>query len=236
MRFPQALRSKKPWKMFRFELYLQQKEGMVDYWVLLGVVVFTLYQIYKYYHDKPEDSYDESLGIADGVVVPESGTGKDDYSNGEKDSVAGMEEIIGTRDLVFQTLRRIGCEYREEEDNRILFKYQGEPFMIVATNDSYFIEVYDNWWYSLSINCEVEEFARLQKVINYINAFVTCTVLYIIHKELEQISVHTKRNILFIPQIPEIELYLVSVLDDFFKTQRLLITELEKYKVREEQL
>ena len=209
---------------------------MVDYWVLLGVVVFTLYQIYKYYHDKPEDSYDESLGIADGVVVPESGTGKDDCSNGENDSVTSMEEIIGTRDLVFQTLRRIGCEYREEEDNRILFRYQGEPFLIIATNDSYFIEVYNNWWYSLSINCEVEEFARLQKVINYINAFVTCTVLYIFHKELEQISVHTKRNILFIPQIPEIELYLVSVLDEFFKTQRLVVTEIEKMKVKEEQL
>ena len=222
--------------MFRFELYLQQKEGMVDYWVLLGVVVFTLYHIYKYYQDKPEDSYDESLGIADGVVVPESGTGKDDCLNGENDSVTSMEEIIGTRDLVFQTLRRIGCEYREEEDNRILFRYQGEPFLIIATNDSYFIEVYNNWWYSLSINCEVEEFARLQKVINYINAFVTCTVLYIIHKELEQIGVHTKKSVLFIPQIPEIELYLVSVLDDFFKTQRLFITELEKYKVREEQL
>ena len=222
--------------MFRFELYLQQKEGMVDYWVLLGVVVFTLYHIYKYYQDKPEDSYDESLGIADGVVVPESGTGKDDCLNGENDSVTSMEEIIGTRDLVFQTLRRIGCEYREEEDNRILFRYQGEPFLIIATNDSYFIEVYNNWWYSLSINCEVEEFARLQKAINYINAFVTCTVLYIIHKELEQIGVHTKRNILFIPQIPNIDGYLVSVLNEFFRTQRLLITELEKYKVREERL
>ena len=209
---------------------------MGDYWLLLGVVSFTLYQIYKYYHDKPEDSYDESLGIADGVVVPESGTGKDDCLNGENDSVTSMEEKIGTRDLVFQTLRRIGCEYREEEDNRILFKYQGEPFMIVATNDSYFIEVYNNWWYSLSINCEVDEFARLQKVINHVNAFVNGTVLYTIHQESEQIGVHTMRNILFIPEIPEIESYLVSVLNDFFRTQRLVVTEIEKMKVKEEQL
>ena len=236
MRFPQALRSNKPWKRFRFELYLQQKEGMGDYWVLLGVVVFTLYHIYKYYHDKPEDSYDESLGIADGVVVPESGTGKDDCLNGENDSVTSMEEKIGTRDLVFQTLRRIGCEYREEEDNRILFRYQGEPFMIIANDGSFFIDVYDNWWYSLSTYCEVDEFARLQKVINHVNAFVNGTVLYTVHQESEQIGVHTKRNILFIPQIPEIESYLVSVLNDFFKTQRLVVTEIEKMKVKEEQL
>ena len=209
---------------------------MGDYWVLLGVVSFTLYQIYKYYHDKPEDSYNESLGIADGVVVPETETGKDDHSNGEKDAVTSMEEMIGTRDLVFQTLRRIGCEYREEEENRILFKYQGEPFMIIANDNSFFIDVYDNWWYSLSTYCEVDEFARLQKVINHVNAFVNSTVLYTIHQESEQIGVHTKRNILFIPQIPEIESYLVSVLDDFFKTQRLVVTEIERIKVKEEKL
>jgi hypothetical protein len=47
MTFPQALRSKKPWRSFRFELYLQKKECMGDYWVLLGVVSMTLYQIFK---------------------------------------------------------------------------------------------------------------------------------------------------------------------------------------------
>ena len=81
----------------------------------------------------------------------------------------------------------------------------------------------------------MEEFARLQKAINYINAFVTCTVLYIIHKELEQIGVHTKKSVLFIPQIPNIDGYLVSVLNEFFRTQRLFLTELEKYKVNEDQ-
>ena len=47
MTFPQGLWDINPWKRFRFELYLQQKEGMGDYWVLLWVVSMTLYQIYK---------------------------------------------------------------------------------------------------------------------------------------------------------------------------------------------
>ena len=66
--------------------------------------------------------------------------------------------------------------------------------------------------------------------------FVNGTVLYTIHQESEQIGVHTMRNILFIPEIPKIESYLVSVLNDFFKTQRLVVTEIEKMKVKEEQL
>ena len=62
------------------------------------------------------------------------------------------------------------------------------------------------------------------------------TVLYTIHQESEQIGVHTKKSVLFIPQIPNIDGYLVSVLNEFFRTQRLVVTEIEKMKVKEEQL
>jgi len=203
--------------------------------VLIVFVAAVMYQTYLYYRDERNDCYVEGSGIHEEeeapVQIPEQ-----QESNIQNERKTDMEVTMGTRDLVFQTLRRIGCEYREEEENRILFKYQGEPFMIIANDNSFFIDVYDNWWYSLSTYCEVDEFARLQKVINHVNAFVNSTVLYTIHQESEQIGVHTKRNILFIPQIPEIESYLVSVLDDFFKTQRLVVTEIERIKVKEEKL
>ena len=203
--------------------------------VLIVFVAAVMYQTYLYYRDERNDCYVEGSSIHEEeeapVQIPEQ-----QESNIQNERKTDMEVTMGTRELVFQTLRRIGCEYREEEENRILFKYQGEPFMIIANDNSFFIDVYDNWWYSLSTYCEVDEFARLQKVINHVNAFVNSTVLYTIHQESEQIGVHTKRNILFIPQIPEIESYLVSVLDDFFKTQRLVVTEIERIKVKEEKL
>lgn len=203
--------------------------------VLIVFVAAVMYQTYLYYRDERNDCYVEGSSIHEEeeapVQIPEQ-----QESNIQNERKTDMEVTMGTRELVFQTLRCIGCEYREEEENRILFKYQGEPFMIIANDNSFFIDVYDNWWYSLSTYCEVDEFARLQKVINHVNAFVNSTVLYTIHQESEQIGVHTKRNILFIPQIPEIESYLVSVLDDFFKTQRLVVTEIERIKVKEEKL
>ena len=42
-------------------------------------------------------------------------------------------------------------------------------------------------------------------------------------------------SMLFIQQIPNLEGYLASVLDVFFKVQRTVITEIERMKVTEEQ-
>ena len=202
---------------------------------LLTVALIAItYPIYSYFNN--EDDADNGGWTA---ISEQEQTAAQEFdrqnSNAANKNATEMETIIGTRELVFETLRRIGCEYREDEDNRILINYQGESFIIIASNDSLFINVYDNWWYSLSTYCEVEEFARLQKVINHANAFVNSTLLYTIHKESEQIGVHTKKSILFIPQIPEIDSYLISVLNEFFNIQRLVMTELEKHKVREEQ-
>ena len=140
-----------------------------------------------------------------------------------------------TRDLVLETLSEMGCEYEEDEDNKIFFTYQGERFMIEASNNYLFINVYDIWWHRMSTYCDVEEFAYMQKAINNINAFVNCTVLYTINKEEEEIGIHSKKNMLFVRQIPDLKAYLKSTLEDFFMVQRMIMTEMEKMKVTEEQ-
>ena len=74
----------------------------------------------------------------------------------------------------------------------------------------------------------------MQKRINNINGYTNCTVLYTINKEAGMIGVHSKKNMLFVRQIPNLKGYLVSTLDDFFRVQRLVMTEIEKCKVTEE--
>ena len=83
-----------------------------------------------------------------------------------------------TRSLVLNVLNRIGCEPTEEDEVNIRFTYQGENFLIEARDDIAFINILDLWWYQLSTYCDVEEFARLQKVINTANRDGTYTVLY----------------------------------------------------------
>lgn len=138
--------------------------------------------------------------------------------------------------LVLTTLRKMGCDPETEQKNEltnVYFTYQGERFAIECSDACYFITIYDTWWYSISMYSDVEEIANLHKVVNLTNQLATCTLLYTINNEIEQIGEHCRRTILFIKEIPELDKYLISVLNDFFKAQRFVLTELEKCKVAE---
>ena len=189
---------------------------MEGFFVMVALVgAYILYRMYK-----REREEDEVVG----TMTPSYTATPDDVKIADE-----------TRDLVIETLKEMGCDYEEVNELRIDFVYQGERFLVEAKNDCYFINVYDLWWYDLSTCCEVEEFAAMQKAINEVNANASCTVLYTVNQETERIGVHTRKNVLFIRQIPDLKGYLTSVLDDFFKVQRAVLTEIEKCKVREEQ-
>lgn len=141
-----------------------------------------------------------------------------------------------TTGLVLNTLGSIGCDPEiEEHDNLnwISFTYQGEHFKIQCSDDCRLITIYDTWWYQISIYSDVEEIAELHKIINFVNQNDSCTLVYTTNKEIEQIGVHSKKEILFIKEIPNIDKYLIATLINFFKIQRLVLAELEKCKVTE---
>jgi hypothetical protein len=138
--------------------------------------------------------------------------------------------------LVLSTLRKIGCEPQMEQQgncNYVYFTYQGENYTIECKDDCFFINIYDTWWYSISIYSDIEEIANLHKVVNLANQHVNCTLLYTTNKEIEEIGIHSRKNLLFVKEIPELDKYLMGVLNGFFKAQRLVLTELEKCKVLE---
>lgn len=143
-----------------------------------------------------------------------------------------------TTGLIYSTLRNMGCDYQTEQRGNhfmIHFSFQGENYMLECNDDSHFITIYDTWWYQISTYSDVEDIANLHKTINLANQYANCTVLYSINNDIEQIGVHSKKNLLFIKQIPEPDEYLKSTLNDFFKVQRFVLAELEKFKVTEKQ-
>ena len=139
-------------------------------------------------------------------------------------------------ELTSNIQQTIGCDYEIEQRgniNWIRFIFQGEHFTIDCNDDNYYINIYDTWWYEISIYSDIEEIADLHKVINIVNRQANCTLLYTVNEETELIGVHSKKNMLFISQIPELDLYLKSAFSEFFKVQRSVLTELEKCKVTE---
>ena len=191
--------------------------------ITIATVMFCFY-LYQYIEEKKAaKEYEQS------DVNPPQDDAKDDVVEG----TPYLDERTLTG-LVLSTLRKIGCEPKTESQYKtiwVYFTYQGENFTINCHDGNHYITIFDTWWYQISLYSDVDEIADLYKTINHANQYVGCTLLYTVNKEIEQIGVHSKSTILFVPQIPEIDHYLVETLNDFFRAQRFVLSEIEKSKV-----
>lgn len=152
-----------------------------------------------------------------------------------KDSQATMEIEKGTRDLFLETLTKIGCQYElaeEEGNNRIYFAYQGENFIVDASNENRYIHVWNTHWAHVELY-DIDEFTRLKKAINGSNLKNSVTTVYTIDEAGSNVDVHCKSIILFIPHIPEIENYLRLELNEFFRAHQYVGNEMVKQREAE---
>ena len=196
--------------------------------IIIWVVMFLIWYLYRTYKASVEENEE--------VYQASESTTVNDNNPEENVNVETCLDERTTTGLVLTTLRKIGCEPQVEPQdkfNYVYFTFQGEKYTIECSDDCFFINIYDTWWYSISIYSDVEEIANLHKVINQANLHVNCTLLYTTNNEIEEIGVHSRKNLLFIKEITELDKYLVGVLNGFFKAQKLVLTELEKCKVVE---
>lgn len=147
-----------------------------------------------------------------------------------------MEERKGTRDLFLETLTKIGCQYEigEGEDGDINFGYQGEYFLVRATNKGRYIQIYDTHWAHVELY-DIDEFARLKKAINESNMRNSVTTVYTIDEAGSTVDVHCKSVILFVPEIPDIAEYLRVELADYFRAHETVNVEMAKQRAMEEE-
>ncbi len=186
-------------------------------WHILGILAFVvIYNIYRYYHE--DDSYEYSPVVTD-------------TSDNNQITEANMEETISTRQLALKTIENIGSTPQYTEEGRIQFEYQGVVFLMEAVNDCAFVNLIWPWCYSFS-KFDIDEFARVQKVVNIINGRGTASVFYGI-TDSDDVAVHIKKHFLLVSQIPDIEGYLKLMLDSFFQTARTLDVEIEKCRLQE---
>ena len=196
--------------------------------IIIWVVIFLVWYLYHTYKASVEEK-EEVYRAYEGSTINDNKT--EEVMNAEK--CLDERTITG---LVLTTLRKIGCEPQvepQEKVNYVNFTYQGEKYTIECSDDSYFINIYDTWWYSISIYSDVEDIANIHRVVNQTNQYSNCTLIYTTNKDIEEIGVHIRKNMLFIKEIPELDKYLMGVLSGFFKAQRFFMTELEKCKVVE---
>lgn len=138
-----------------------------------------------------------------------------------------LEEPLHTKDLCIELLKQLNCEVfvSEEEENRLDFKYQGEHFIIDATNESFFINIWDPGWYVVPLD-DLEQMSNVRKAVNTINNYSGTTIVYYIEEEGQKFILHSKRQCILPKDLPHVKEYLRALLDDFFAVQKWLSKEI----------
>lgn len=152
---------------------------------------------------------------------------------GESDNNTINEEDNQTRDLLIKTLEDIGCQYEIDDNNCIVFKYQGEEFNIDASNDNLIIWIYNIAWGSIKIDDPNVDYLKL--AINKSNENCAVTSLYTIDKEQKVLNVHCRISIYFAYNIPNRDGYLRSFLDSFFHAHQQVREEFANLTKNQEQ-
>ena len=142
-----------------------------------------------------------------------------------------MEKEIKTRELAISVLKDIGADLTDIGKERIQFEYQGITFLMDANDDCYFVNIIWPWCHTFN-KFDIDEFSRVQRVVNEINSYDSITVFYGI-SDSDDVLLHMRKNLIFVPQIPQINEYLRSILRSFFQTARTLDFEIEKSRLQE---
>lgn len=169
-----------------------------------------------------------------GFAIANDRKKESDYDKMNEAIKAAMsEEDNQTRNLLIKTLEDIGCQYEIDDNDSIIFKYQGEEFNVNASNDGPIIWIYNVAWTGIETNDTDADF--LKQAINKANENSAITNLYTINDEKGFIAAHCQIMIYFAYNIPNYREYLKSILDGFFMAHQQVRFEFAKLsKIREQ--
>lgn len=194
---------------------------------ILVVIALLCFSYYKAKQQKADQEMDRIMNAPSGTVSAEVLPLNNNY----------MEENhkLSTRDLCAEVLRKLNCDVQFDDENEynMHFSYQGENFSVETWEDGLMITIWDTWWGTVDLD-NLDDVSRVRKAINTINVRQGFTLMYSIDEKSQKFAVHTKRQCLLIPQIPQIENYMVAMLTGFFDAQRSFKEEYDRLRLEEE--
>ena len=142
--------------------------------------------------------------------------------------------IIKTKELCLEVLKNLNCQvsFDEEDPDSMLFNYQGENFMINASNECRMITIWDQFWYDVNLD-NLEDVSRVRKAINSVNISIAPTLVYSFVEETNKMWVHTKLTALFDTEISDKQNYFRALFSCLFDAHRWLLAEIDRLKKEE---
>ena len=148
----------------------------------------------------------------------EGPTGEEYYHNEEINKVVeeAMEKPqFNTQKLMLSALKQIGCQPTINEDDTVAVTYQGEHFHIDF--GGLYAQIWDLGWAGVSVNDP--ELPKIREAVNHTNFDFGPTVVMTNPDDKGTMYFHSRLGILLHPDIPEIDNYLRSNLDMFFRAK-----------------
>lgn len=200
---------------------------MIEFLIILIAVVLFCYFLYnKDKKNKEEQEMDRIAKVpimsVNAEVLPLNNNNMEENQN------------LSTRDLCAEVLRKLNCDVQFDEENEynMYFTYQGENFSVDTWENGLMITIWDTWWGTVDLD-DLDDVSRVRKAINNINVRQNLTLMYSVDEKGQKFAVHTKRQCLLIPQIPQIENYMAAMLTDFFDVQRSFKEEYDRLRLEE---
>lgn len=194
--------------------------------ILITIVLFCYFLNYRNKKDRAEKEMDSIANApimsVNAEVLPLNNNNMEENQN------------LSTRDLCAEVLRKLNCDVQFDEENEynMYFTYQGENFSVDTWENGLMITIWDTWWGTVDLD-DLDDVSRVRKAINNINVRQNLTLMYSVDEKGQKFAVHTKRQCLLIPQIPQIENYMAAMLTDFFDVQRSFKEEYDRLRLEE---
>ncbi len=199
--------------------------------ILVATVVVLVYFLYDRGKQKMT-SGNEDINTKKETIMKETENNGQENAQNTQDK---QERNFHTKDFLLETLQKmnVNYEFSPDDETRLWLEWQGGHFAIDTANDNPFIEIWFLQWEDWELY-DIDTISRVKRIINDVNIKTPITVVYSVNEAASTFSIHSKKQALFIPQIPEPEKYLQSLLSDFFLVCRYALVELDKLKNQEE--
>lgn len=210
-------------------------EKIVSIILIVGVLVLAGWSLFRNYTKPlvpPRKEEDEELRGGDD---PETETIVDYYDETDKN----MEQMdiqipdsSTTRTSLMVALRKLNLQYEFDEGQNLIATYQGERFRIIADNESIWIQIQDCWWYRESLD-DIDNLALLHRAVNECNIRDANKMVYTYNKEEHEVGIHTLRDLLWLPQIPDSDQYLQAAFDTMLRSHHYFFRMMEELRKEE---
>lgn len=166
------------------------------------------------------------------VEMPDEKTGSEEIIEGNMEQMDIQLPDSTTRTLLMVALRKLNLQYKFDEEQNFLVTYQGEQFRIIAENDKPWIQVQDCWWYGESLD-DIDNLALLHRAVNECNIRAANKMVYTYNKEEHEVGIHTLRDLLWLPQIPDSDQYLQAAFDTMLRSHHYFFRMMEELRKEE---